>query len=503
MAHAAALGGAEAVARHHDKGRLTVRERIDRLADPASFREIGRLAGTGRYDELGRLVDVMPSNVVLGEVRIDGRPAVVTGYDFTVRGGAADGAVGAKRPYADRMANELRVPIVRLLEGAGGSVRSIESRGYSYISEIDGWDYAVRNLSTVPVVAAALGPVAGLPAAEVPASHFSVMVKGQAQVFTAGPPLVAAAGGGELTKEELGGWAVATRAGTVDNAVDTEDEALAEIRRFLSYLPSHVHELPPVVAGNDDPDRSDPWLRNAVPTTRRPIDTRRIMRSLVDRGTLFEVSARYGRAVVAGLARLDGHPVAVLGTDAAFDGGGFLAEAADKLTRFVDLADTFHLPVVYLVDNPGVSIGLTAEKAGSLRAGCRALSAVHETRVPWASVLVRRCFGVGGATHRNENRHSFRVAWPSGSWGSLPLEGGVDAAYRRVIEEADDPDRARAELHARLEAVRSPFRTAEQFLVEDIIDPADTRPQLCRWVHTAYHRLGAGPVGPSGRTFRP
>lgn len=499
----AAQGGPESVARQHSLGRLTIRERIDRLADPRSFAEVGALTGRGEYDEAGRLVDFTPSNIVFGNAMVDGRPVVVTGYDFTVRGGAADASVGQKRPYADRMALDQRVPLIRLIEGAGGSVKSIESLGVSYVSEIVGWDEAVRCLSTVPVVAAALGPVAGLPAAEVPASHFSVMVRGAAQVFAAGPPLVKHATGETVTKEELGGWEVCTRAGTVDNAVDTEDEALAEVRRFLSYLPSHVWGLPPVVASTDDPHRRDPWLRDAVPTTRRPVDTRRLLRLVCDEGSVFEIGARFGRSVIGALARIDGRPVAVLGTDARFDGAGFTVEAAEKLRRFVDLADTFHLPVVYFVDNPGVVIGTMAERAGTLRAGCRALSAVHESRVPWASVLVRRCFGVGGATHRNTARHSLRIAWPSGSWGSLPLEGGVEAAYKREIEAAPDPEQARAELHARLQAVRSPFRTAESFLVEDVIDPADTRPILVNWVRTAYHTLAAGLTQPSGRTYRP
>lgn len=499
----AAQGGVDGVARQHSLGRLTVRERIERITDPASFVEVGSLTGRGEYDEAGQLIDFTPSNIVFGNASVDGRPVVVTGYDFTVRGGASDASVGQKRPYADRMALHQRVPLIRLIEGAGGSVKSIESMGVSYVSEIVGWEDAVACLSAVPVVAAALGPVAGLPAAEVPASHFSVMVKGAAQVFAAGPPLVQHATGETVTKEELGGWEVCTRAGTVDNAVDTEDEALAEMRRFLSYLPSHVWALPPVIESDDDPYRRDPWLRDAVPTTRRPVDTRRLLRSVCDEGSVFEIGARFGRSVIGALARLDGRPVAVLGTDARFDGAGFTVESAEKLCRFVDLADTFHLPVVYFVDNPGVLIGTAAERAGTLRAGCRALSAVHETRVPWASVLVRRCFGVGGATHRNTARHSLRVAWPSGSWGSLPLEGGVEAAYKRAIEESPDPERFRAELYARLQAVRSPFRTAESFLVEDVIDPADTRAVLVNWVRTAYHTLAAGQAQPSGRTFRP
>lgn len=148
-------------------------------------------------------------------------------------------------------------------------------------------------------------------------------------------------------------------------------------------------------------------------------------------------------------------------------------------------------------------IGLDAERAGTLRAGCRTLSAIYEVDVPWASVIVRRAYGAAGATHRNPTRHTFRVAWPSGEWGSLPLRGGVDAAYRRVIEASDDPAAKRAELQREFDEMTSPFRTAEVFGVEDIIDPAETRPRLCRWIRTAYHTMASGRVGPSGRTFRP
>ena len=220
-------------------------------------------------------------------------------------------------------------------------------------------------------------------------------------------------------------------------------------------------------------------------------------------GSVTEIAAAHGRAAVIALARLDGWPVVFLGTDSRIDGGGISAAAADKVVRFVDLADTFHLPVVAFMDHAGMLIGLDAERAGTLRAGCRALSAVYEVDVPWASVIVRRAYGAAGATHRNPTRHTFRVAWPSGEWGSLPLRGGVDAAYRRVIEEADDPEAKRAELQRQYEEMTSPFRTAEVFGVEDIIDPAETRPRLCRWVTSAYGTMSSGPIGPSGRTFRP
>jgi propionyl-CoA carboxylase beta chain len=170
------------------------------------------------------------------------------------------------------------------------------------------------------------------------------------------------------------------------------------------------------------------------------------------------------------------------------------ADGADKLTRFVDLAETFRLPVVHLVDQPGFVIGSTAERAGTIRHGARALAAVYQTTVPWASVLVRRVFGVAGAAHRPHHRHTFRVAWPSGDWGSLPVEGGLEVAFKRILADAGAGAEAlKAEIAERLETVRSPFRTAEAFLVEDIVDPADTRPLLTDWVRSAYDLLATSP----------
>jgi acetyl-CoA carboxylase carboxyltransferase component len=497
------LGGAEAVAKHRDRGRLTIRERIDRLADPGSFREVGRLAGRAVRAEDGSLRSVVSANYLCGSAQLDGRPAVVAGYDYTVRGAAIEGGLNDKRPYAERMAHDLKVPLVRLVEGVGASVRTVKSIGATYVPNVPGWEYSVANLSRVPVVAAALGSLAGQPALEVTATHFSVMVKGQAQVFVAGPPLVKAASGVDIDKESLGGWREATRSGSVDAAVDTEEEALALLRRVLGYLPSNVWQLPPRAEPSDDPHRTDPSLRSLVPRARRPFDVRRLFAAVADEGSVTEIASAHARAAVVGLARLDGCPVVFLGTDSRIDGGGLSAAAADKVVRFVDLAGTFHLPVVAFIDHPGLLIGLEAERAGVLRAGCRALSAIYEVDVPWASVIVRRAYGAAGATHRNPARHTFRVAWPSGQWGSLPLQGGVDAAYRRVIEAADDPEAKRAELERDYQQMTSPFRTAEMFGVEDIVDPADTRPLLCEWVRIAYHTMASGPVGPTGRTWRP
>jgi acetyl-CoA carboxylase carboxyltransferase component len=499
------MGGPEKVARQHAAGRLTVRERIDALLDPGSFHEVGALAGKATYDEDGALASFTPANFVFGRGRVDGRPVVVGGDDFTVRGGAADAAIFGKQVMAERMANELRLPLVRLVDGTGGggSVKSLDQDRRTYVPWNPGWELVVGNLATVPVVALALGPVAGLGAARVVSSHYSVMVRATAQVFVAGPPLVARVGE-QVDKEGLGGSAIHTANGVVDDGVDSEEEAFERARRFLSYLPSSVDEVAARTEPEDDPERREEWLIGAVPRDRRTVyRPRPIVEAVVDRGSWFELGRGWGRSAVTGLARLDGWPVAVLAGDPYHYGGGWTAAAADKVTRFVDLADTFHLPVVHLVDQPGFVIGSAAERAGTIRAGARTLAAIHQASVPWCSVILRKVFGVAGAAHQDASRLSYRYAWPSGDWGSLPLEGGVEAAYKAQLE-AEPDEAARAalleELTARLERVRSPFRTAEAFLVEEIVDPRDTRPLLCEFANLAAPRRRPGPTA---RGMRP
>src|SRR4051794_19616070 len=279
------MGGEERVRRQHDQGRLTIRERIDRLLDEGTFHEIGALAGFPSY-EGDDLVDFSPSNILSGTGRIDGRRVVICGDDFSVRGGAADAAIHLKQIHAERMANELRLPIVRLIEGSGGggSVKSYESFKRTYIPANPGWDVVVDNLSKVPVVAACLGPVAGLGAARVVTAHFSVMVKETSQLFVAGPPVVRAGMNQEVTKEELGGWEIhARRSGAVDNAVDDEDEAMDHCRAFLSYMPSSVWEIPPRTTPDDEPARREEELISIVPRERRQVyDMRKILSLVFD-----------------------------------------------------------------------------------------------------------------------------------------------------------------------------------------------------------------------------
>jgi acetyl-CoA carboxylase carboxyltransferase component len=501
------MGGEERVARHVAAGRLPVRERIARLLDPDSFRETGSLASKVEYDDEGRIARYTPSNFVTGRGRIDGRPVVVGGDDFTVRGGAADGANGNKMGWSEKTARELRIPVVRLVDGTGGggSVKTNTEIRRSYVPAIPDWEVSVALLSEVPVVAAALGPVAGMGAARVAASHFSVMVRETSQVFVAGPPVVKRAFGRDVEKEELGGSHIHARgSGAVDNEVASEDEAFEAIRRFLSYLPSSVWEVPPRIEPGDDPERREEALLSFVPRDRRKVyDVRKLLALVLDRDSLFEMGRHFGRPLLTGFARLDGIPVGVMANDPRFAAGSIDADAGEKMTRFVDLCDGFGLPIVNFVDNPGFLVGVEAERRGTIRKGVRALTAVYQATVPWCSVIVRKAYGVAGAGHSNFSRQSPRYAWPSGEWGSLPIEGGVEAAFKRQIEAAPDPDALRRELEEKLASLRDPILTAEAFGVEEIIDPRDTRPLLVEFARRAYEIVTSAPRGPKARGMRP
>ncbi|MCC6209809.1 MAG: methylmalonyl-CoA carboxyltransferase [Burkholderiales bacterium] len=481
------MGGPEKVKRQHDGGKLTVRERVDRLLDAGSFHEVGGLAGWGSYGAEGELVDFTPANLVMGRGRIGGRPVAVTGDDFTVRGGANDGGIKHKLLAVERMACDLRLPLVRLVDGTGGggSVKNLELQGHSPMPKAFLWDWWTDNLAEVPVVSLALGSVAGLGAARVAASHYSVMVKGSSQMFVAGPPVVEWTHG-RFEKNELGGSHIHTRNGAVDDEAASEDEAFERARRFLSYLPSSVHELAARTASEDDPERKDPWLIEAVPRDPRKVyDMRKIIASVVDRDSFFEIGRLWGRSIITGFARLAGWPVAVMAGNSMYYGGAWTARASEKITRFVDLAQVFHLPVVHLVDCPGFFIGPEAEKEGTIRYGMRAASAILQSKNPWCSVIVRKVFGVAGALHQNSSRYGMRVAWPSAEWGSLPIAGGLEAAYRAEIEAAADPAARRAQIEARIRKFASPMRGAERFDIEEIIDPRDTRRILCEFAELA------------------
>ena len=389
------------VVRQRSRGKLTCRERIDLLLDDGSFREVGSVAGFASYDEEGRVAAFTPANHVGGWGKIHDRQTIVCADDFTSRGGHSDGAIGAKSSYLDRLSLEMRVPSVRLLDGSsgGGSVASMvpaqRKEGESKAKESSGAIKAGRprvaggggsflpghlgskmygdQLATVPVVNMLLGSVVGIGAAKAVLGHFSVMVRDIAQLFVAGPPVVSHAMGYDITKEDLGGWHIHCRNGSVDNLAENEEEAAEITRRFLSYLPSSVYETPPVEAlpASDSPERREEELLSIIHRKRTTtFDMRKAIRLMADKDSFFEIGPMWGSDQITGFVRFNGHPLGVIASDSQHvNGGALTADGCSKLTRHLDMCDLFHVPVLNLVDNPGFAVGLEHEISGTIRRG--------------------------------------------------------------------------------------------------------------------------------------
>jgi acetyl-CoA carboxylase carboxyltransferase component len=306
-------------------------------------------------------------------------------------------------------------------------------------------------------------------------------------------------------KEELGGSRLHTReSGVIDNEAEGEEDAFAQAKRFLSYLPTSVYEVPPRIAPTDDPGRREEGLLSIIPRERRQVyKCRKILEWVLDKDSLFEISPNHGGSIVTCLARLNGYPVGVMINDSYKFGGGLNRPAAEKMETFIDLCDTFHLPVINFVDQPGTVVGLDAERAGNVRGSVRVVSAIEQSKIPWCAIVVRRLYGLAGSAYGRLQGINLHFAWPSGRWGSIPFEGGIAAAYRRELDALPEEARARrmAELDRKYAHLESPFLTAERFRVPDVIDPRETRPILCDWIEDAYRTLPEQ-LGPRGRMMR-
>ena len=525
------------VVRQRDRGKLTCRERIELILDEDSFHEVGSVTGFASYDEFGEISAFTPANHVGGWGDIERRAVVVCADDFTSRGGHADGAIGAKSSYLDRLSLEMRAPSIRLLDGSsgGGSVAAMvpkqkaegESKakestgairagrprvsggGGSYLPGHLGSTMYAQQLCSVPVVNMLLGSVVGIGAAKAVLGHFSVMVRDIAQLFVAGPPVVKHAMGYDISKEELGDWRIHCTNGSVDNLAETEQEAALMVRQFLSYLPSSVFETPPILGPNpsDPPDRREDELYTIVPRKRTTtFDIRRTIALIADHGSFFEIGSLWGTDQVTGFVRFNGHPVGVIASDSRHANGGALtADGCDKLIRHLDLCDLFHVPILNLVDNPGFAVGIEHETTGTIRRGGEWMVAFAQATVPIFTVLMRRSFGVAGNNYATPRAQpSMRVTWPAADVGGIPPEGGIEAAYKRQLAEAKDPEALRAELNARIESARGPLGPLSRFQIEEMIDPRDTRRYVCEWVEMAY-RIVAQPdrLGSRAIQFRP
>ena len=496
------LGGEENIARQRAGGRWTIRERIDYISDPNSFLEVGTVAVHKRFDTEGNRLPDTASGYVMGLSQIDGRDIALGGEDFTIEGGVIeihhDRLKGGMAGFIEELAHEYRIPLVMLMEGVGGGVGWEAHQGYPPL--VSGIDVAVsyKLMGEVPVLVAAMGACAGVTGARVVASHFSVMTKA-ACIFAGGPPLVERALGHRIDKFELGGAEVhGVISGVVDNIAEDDEDAIRQLKTVLSYLPQNVWEMPPYIPIDDPPDRQDDILLDIMPEDpKAAFDVRDIIEVIVDRGSFFEIGGHRAPAMVCGFARMGGYSIGILANNPMHLGGALDAQGSEKKTRFIELCDTFNIPMVYFVDVPGFMIGPAAEREGTLRKGMRAVQALVESNVPMVSVYLHKCFGMAGAATGNGGRLNLRLAWPTAEWGDMPIEGGVYAAHRRQIQASDDPSTFISEVEARMREAASPWKTAEAFGVEEMIDPTETRGIIIRFLKSAQgvikHNLGPKP----------
>lgn len=487
--------------RQKQAGKLWVRERVDQLLDPNSFKEIGSVAGTVQWKQIDSLREkpesFVPSNNVQGFGKLRGREVLMTADDFTIRAGHADGAIWAKTTYMEKLAVALKLPMVKLVDGSsgGGSVTTIKSTGFAYVPPFNGMDAIMKQLNSgIPNLGAVLGPAIGLGAARVVSCHFSVMAADVGSLFNAGPAVVKGATFEEgLSFTDLGGPGMHCTNGTIDNLAANEAEAFEQLRTIIGYLPNCGTQTPPHVEVEDPVDRPCADLRTIVPRRReRMYDSRRVISSTVDKGSFFEIGALWGRTTITGLARLGGKPVGILANNAEVLSGALDAHGSQKLIRHLKFCDVFNLPIIQFVDVPGYAIGTVAEREATMRWGVELTKAYFTTTIPIFSVIVRKAYGVAGSMMLDARDPHMRVGWPSGEWGSLPLDGGIDvghAAELRKIEKEQGVEARRAryqELDTEYRRLMNPVRTANHFNIEEIIDPADTRALVARWTRHMY-----------------
>lgn len=485
------MGGEARLRRQREQGKLNVRERVALLMDGDSFQEYGQL--TSHVSAAAQQThEVTPADgVVSGFGKIGGRFAAVVAEDFTVKGGSHGVVNARKKLHMVQMARRERVPVVWLLDGAGARGQELMNDGLPDVTHF----LEIARLSGVaPQVSVVLGPCAGDAALVGAATEFIVMRAGTGMMAAGGPPVVKAATGQEVTKEELGGVEVhAKLSGIVDRVAETDEQAIAFARRFLSYLPTNAWAYPPVIEAREPEPVDMDAVLPARP--RAPFDVKKVIRGLVDAGSFFELKPDHARMLVTGLARIDGHPVGVVANQPMVFAGAITAAAARKARRFIDLCSAYHLPLVFLQDVPGVMTGPAAEKEGTLREGLAVVYALAWADVPKVTVVLRKAFGFGACAMGGwGGEQSLVVAWPTADFASLPVSGGVAAAFKEEIMSAADPAAKQREIEARFRDGTDPFNAAARFTVHDVIAPAETRERVRRALELARSRRTQQPA---------
>ncbi|MBS0255294.1 MAG: acetyl-CoA carboxylase carboxyltransferase subunit [Proteobacteria bacterium] len=458
------MGGAERLAAHHAKGKLDARARAEALFDPGSFVELGTLAGAAEDGGLPPPAD----GLIAGHGLIDGRPALAGIEDFTVLGGSIGDAGSTKRQRLAELAARERVPLVFMIEGAGHRLTN------HHANPAPNDLHALARLSgQVPMVCLVMGPSAGHGALTAPLSDFVVMTP-QAALFVAGPPLVKAAIGEEVSKEQLGGPAVHLASGVAHNLAADDGAAIALARRYLGYF------APAAPGGDEGPRRVEALADLIPPDPRRPFDVRPVVELLADAGSVLEVQPQWGGALVTALARFGGSVVALVASNPLVNAGSIDAAAAQKAARFIDLADAHGLPLLFLADTPGVMPGTVAERAGTLRHAARMFAVQHRARVPKLHVTLRKAFGFGSSIMAMNpfDNQTLSVALPAISLGAMPAASGAQAAGL-------DADAARRAAEVQTQAA---WNLSGKMAYDEIVAPAELRDAVLAGLRLASQR---------------
>ena len=470
-------GGREKIERQHDAGKLTARERIDLLIDPGTFTEIGIHAGIHHSVRGMEDKEAPADGVITGHGLVDGRHVAVCAYDFTVMAGSMGTSGEVKVTRLRDLALTKRMPFVWLLDSAGARVQ--EAVGSLFAGTGALFREEVVASGVIPQVAALMGPCAAGTAYIPGLADFVPMVRGRGSMALAGPHLVRAAVGEDVTQEQLGGSRVHCRtSGVGDLEVADDAECIAAIKRYLSFFPSHCEQAPPVRPSSDPADRMDDELLDVLPpSNRRPYDMYEIVRRVVDDGQWLDLKPQFARSIITCLARMGGRPVGIVANQPRRLGGILDNDAADKAAHFVSLCDAFGIPLVFLVDVPGFMVGTKVEAAGIIRHGAKMLHAVAAATVPKVTVVIRKAYGAGYyVMNGRAYEPDLIVAWPSAEISVMGAEGAVEIVFRKQVEEAADPAAKKAELIAAYRGLIDVYVAARNALIDDVIDPRETRP---------------------------
>jgi acetyl-CoA carboxylase carboxyltransferase component len=474
-------GGEEKIARQHEAGKLTARERIALLIDDGTFTELGIHAQPHHSQRAMDGRDAPADGVITGYGRVDGRMVAVAAYDFTVMAGSMGMTGEIKVTRLRELARTERIPMIWLLDSAGARIQ--EAVGSLFAGTGHLFREEVVMSGVVPQVAALMGPCAAGTAYIPGLADFVPMVSGRGSMALAGPHLVRAAIGEDVTQEELGGARVhCRRSGVGDLEVAGDEECIARVREYLSYFPSNCEQAPPRRAVSDPVDRMEDALLDILPdSNRKPYDMYDLIKLIVDDGEWLDLKPKWARTIITCLARMGGRPVGIVASQPRQLGGILDNDSADKAARFVTLCDAFGIPLVFLVDVPGFMVGTKVEAAGIIRHGAKMLHAVAAATVPKVTVIVRKAYGAGYyVMNGRAYEPDLIVAWPSAEISVMGAEGAVEIVMRRQVEEAEDPVAKRAELVAAYQGLIDVYVAARNGMIDDVIDPRETRPTIIR-----------------------